>query len=100
MKSFLEVESWAIHSAAQWWLVMTKPVGDTTLPEQPSVRRTDESRTCSSHSLVGAKPYRCRRRSDGKSSTSHIPSSEGKAPLVDGVDMGGAADLAVRLPVR
>src|SRR5437868_3007161 len=64
-----------MHRAAQWWLVITSPFGDTKLPEQPPAMRTAESRTCSSHSSLGAKPCSLPRRSEGKSLSSHIPSS-------------------------
>ena len=41
---------------AQWWLVITRPSGDTKLPEQPRASRTLESRTWSSQALSGEKP--------------------------------------------
>ena len=40
----------------QWWLVITRPSGETKLAEQPPARRTEDSRTWSSHAWVGAKP--------------------------------------------
>src|SRR5579859_2613808 len=91
-----------MHRAAQWWLVNTSPLGDTRLPEQPPARRTAESRTCSSHSSVGAKPCSLPTPSDGKSLSSHIPSSvvSGRAGAGDAASpcaatsAGGPAGLA------
>src|SRR5689334_7599837 len=75
-----------MQRAAQWWFVMTSPFGDTKLPEHPPAMRTAERRTCSSHSALGAKPCSFARRSEGKSLSSHIPSS-----VVRGGDSLGAA---------
>ncbi len=41
---------------AQWWLVITRPSGETKLPEQPPARRTEERRASSSHCASGVKP--------------------------------------------
>ena len=43
----------ARSSAPTWWLVMTRPFGETNEPEPPELNRTEDSRTWSSHSSVG-----------------------------------------------
>src|SRR5258707_611850 len=94
---------------AQWWLVMTKPFGDTKLPEHPPASRTADNRTWSSQSVEGPTPSRFFRRSEGTSFGSHIPSSlmsgagaivafwafvpasVGTAPLGEGAEAGNGA---------
>src|SRR5512141_2301360 len=69
-----------MHPWTQWWFVSTSPCGETKLPEQPPARRTDASRTCSSHFASGANPYFALTLSLGKLSNVHIPSSAPAVP--------------------
>ena len=55
-RSRLAVESCSMHWCAQWWFVITRPSGETKLPEQPPARRTDDSRTRSSQAWSGENP--------------------------------------------
>src|SRR5512142_2588265 len=64
-----------MHWWAQWWFVITRPSGDTKLPEQPPASRAEESRAASSHSGEGRKSYAFATRSAGKASNVHMPSS-------------------------
>ncbi len=48
-KSWSFVDSPAMHSCAQWWLVITRPVSDTKLAEQMPAMRADALRALSSH---------------------------------------------------
>ena len=81
-----------MHSCEQWWLVITRPLGDTKLPEQPPASRTDERRTWSSQAWSGLKPYFCATRSDGNWLSSHMPSSEvGESAGRTGVTVGTCA---------
>jgi hypothetical protein len=45
MKSFFLVDSCSMHSCEQWWFVITRPSGETTLALQPPAMRTEASRT-------------------------------------------------------
>src|SRR5436309_2066906 len=58
-----------------WWLVIIRPSGETKEPEPPSLKRTEASRTRSSHSLPGAKPYFSLSSFNGRLSKVHMPSS-------------------------
>src|SRR5437867_1588457 len=58
-----------------WWLVIMRPSGETKEPEPPSLKRTEASRTLSSHSLAGVKPYCSCRSFSGGLSKVHMPSS-------------------------
>src|SRR5437899_1640725 len=58
-----------------WWLVIIRPSAETNEPEPPSLRRTEASRTLSSHSLVGVKPYFSCSSFTGGLSKVHMPSS-------------------------
>ena len=69
-----------MQERAQWWLVITSPLSETMLPEQPPPRRTEERRTWSSHSLSGPNPYFCFTFPEGKLSKVHIPSSARAMP--------------------
>ena len=51
---FSGVETAWIVVRATWWLVITRPLGDTNEPEPPVSKRTLPRRTWSSQSLVGA----------------------------------------------
>ena len=62
---------------ATWWLVMTRPFGETNEPEPPVSKRTEPSRTWSSHSLVGSNWYFSLRYCNGRPSKGHMPSSGG-----------------------
>src|SRR4051812_24559474 len=87
-----------MHECAQWWLVITRPFGDTMLAEHPPARRTDDERTCASHSLVGPKPCKAARRSEGKSLSSHMPSSDVRGAGPFGASATGAAAGAADAP--
>src|SRR5438045_9775651 len=60
---------------AQWWLVITRPSGETNEPEQPPASRTEESCASFSHFASGLKPYFFATFALGKLSNVHIPSS-------------------------
>src|SRR5438046_811471 len=60
---------------AQWWLVITSPLGETKLAEQPPAMRADESRTWSSHASLTWTPYFCLICSRGGWLKVHMPSS-------------------------
>ena len=60
---------------AQWWLVITRPSGDTNDPEQPPASRTEESCASPSHFASGLKPYFFATFALGKLSNVHMPSS-------------------------
>src|SRR5512141_2023210 len=64
-----------MHPRPTWWFVITRPVFETNEPEPPSLKRTEERRTWSSHSCVGVKPYLSFRTFVGGLSKVHIPSS-------------------------
>ena len=68
------METFSRSPAPTWWLVMTRPSGETKLPEPPELNRTLERRTCSSHLSVGSKSYflSCAR---GGLLNNHMPSS-------------------------
>src|SRR5208337_170183 len=61
--------------SATWWLVSTSPRGLTKEPDPPSLKRTLERRTWSSHARAGSKPYRSLSCLMGGLSKVHIPSS-------------------------
>ena len=65
---------------AQWWLVSTRPSGETKLAEQPWASRADDSRTWSSHFWSTLTPYFCLTLSAGKLLNVHMPSSARAAP--------------------
>src|SRR5439155_23539903 len=64
-----------MHWCEQWWLVITRPSGETKLPEHPPASRTEASRASCSHSASGENPYFWRTFFAGKLSSVHIPSS-------------------------
>src|SRR5438876_4839151 len=64
---------------AQWWLVITRPSGDTNDPEQPPASRTEESCASPSHFDSGLKPYFFATFALGKLSNVHMPSSASAA---------------------
>src|SRR5690349_1204801 len=60
---------------AQWWLVITRPSGETKPPEHPPASRTEESCASLSHCASGENLYFCCTFFEGKLSYVHIPSS-------------------------
>src|SRR4051794_24729163 len=74
MKSRSRVDSCWTQEAAQWWLVATRPSGETKLAEQPR-NRTAERIRCRSHSSLAEKPWAALTLALGKLSKVHIPSS-------------------------
>src|SRR5437588_308086 len=58
-----------------WWLVTTRPSGETKEPEPPLLKRTDAFWTCSNQPLGGAKPYLSLSNLRGGRLGNHIPSS-------------------------
>src|SRR5438128_4492993 len=64
---------------AQWWLVITRPSGDTNDPEQPPASLTEESCASPSHFDSGLKPYFFATFALGKLSNVHLPSSASAA---------------------
>src|SRR6267154_879741 len=60
---------------AQWWLVITRPSGETNEPEQPPASRTEESCASVSHFASGLNPYFFATFALGKLSNVHMPSS-------------------------
>src|SRR5262249_29538973 len=73
-----------------WWLVMTRPSGETKEPEPPLLKRTEDFWTCSSQSLEGSKPYLSLRIFRGGLLNSHRPSSAG----------AGGGDMVMARPTR
>src|SRR5262245_52388169 len=64
-----------MHPAPTWWLVRTSPLSETNEPEPPLLKRTDASRTWSSHAWSGAQPYFCLSCLTGTLLYGHIPPS-------------------------
>src|SRR5207237_10452695 len=62
-------------SAQTGRFVKVRPSGETNDPEPPLLKRSDDSRTWSSHCWVGAKPYLAWTFCLGKALYSHMPSS-------------------------
>src|SRR5262245_42799979 len=63
---------------ATWWLVITRPSGETKEPE-PLGKRTDDFWTCSYHLSSLSKPYFSARYFLGGLENSHMPSSARRA---------------------
>ena len=76
----IEVESWLLsfctESAATWWLVTSKPSGETNPPDPPLLSRTEASIARFTHSSVRSKPYFSLSCCLGGLLSNHIPSSE------------------------
>src|SRR5437762_2183448 len=62
-------------SEPTWWLVITRPSAETTEPEPPVSKRTQERWRCSSHSGMGVKWYLSWSCLVGGALRSHMPSS-------------------------
>src|SRR5579864_4330167 len=63
-----------------WWLVTTRPSGETKLPEPPLLKRIEAFCTFSSQGAVISKLYFCLSRARGGWLTSHMPSSAWERP--------------------
>src|SRR5687768_17502740 len=74
-RSFSAVELSARQVATQWWLVNTRPSGETNEPVQPVSSRTTAFWTRPSHSSVSCTPYFLAIVSRGTLLKVHIPSS-------------------------
>src|SRR3954471_17934598 len=95
---------------AQWWLVITRPSGETKLPEQPPASRTELSCASESHCASGEKPYFCCTFFEGKLSYVHMPSSaraetasvraQSRANLFIGLFSSGGAVFPLPAPAR
>ena len=62
-------------SLPTWWLVMTRPAGDTTEPDPPVEKRTAAFCSRSNSAGLPSKPYFALSASAGMAFGSHIPSS-------------------------